>query len=237
MNNINLQDDSIINSYQTELTGNLNDQLISNPLLEMTDSSYVYQQQLKRVFDILFSLTVLFAFSWVYVLIAILIRSDSRGKVIFKQKRTGKDDQAFWCYKFRTMVVNDDAHTNHAQKNDVRITAIGRFLRKSSLDELPQFFNVLMGTMSVVGPRPHMLKHTEEYRATIDNFMVRHSIKPGITGWAQVKGFRGNTTGNEMMENRVKHDIWYLENWSNKIDLKIIMLTARQVLRGHENAF
>lgn len=237
MNNLNLHDESIINHYQTELTGNLNDQLILNPSLEIANSSYVYQQQFKRIFDVLFSLMVLFAFSWVYVLIAILIRSDSRGKVIFKQKRTGKDDQAFWCYKFRTMVVNDHAHTNHAQKNDSRITTIGRFLRKSSLDELPQFFNVLMGTMSVVGPRPHMLKHTEEYRETIDNFMVRHSIKPGITGWAQVKGFRGNTTGNEMMENRVKHDIWYLENWSNKLDLKIIMLTARQVLRGHENAF
>lgn len=237
MNNLNLRDESIINHYQAELTGNLNDQLILNPSLERVNSSYGYQQQLKRLFDILFSLMVLFAFSWVYVLIAILIRSDSRGKVIFKQKRTGKDDQAFWCYKFRTMVVNDHAHTNHALKNDVRITAIGSFLRKSSLDELPQFFNVLMGTMSVVGPRPHMLKHTEEYRETIDNFMARHSIKPGITGWAQVKGFRGNTTGNEMMENRVKHDIWYLENWSNKLDLKIIMLTARQVLRGHENAF
>jgi len=237
MNNFNLSNDSIIDQYEDELAGNLNDQLIFSPSIEAVNSEYAFQQQLKRVFDVAFSLMVLLAFSWVYVLIAILIRADSRGKVIFKQKRTGKDDQAFWCYKFRTMVVNDHAHTNHAQKNDARITRIGNFLRKSSLDELPQFFNVLIGTMSVVGPRPHMLKHTEEYRQTIDNFMMRHSIKPGITGWAQVKGFRGNTTGDEMMENRVKHDIWYLENWSNKLDLKIIMLTARQVFKGHENAF
>ncbi|MFW0718057.1 exopolysaccharide biosynthesis polyprenyl glycosylphosphotransferase [Pedobacter sp. N23S346] len=237
MNNFNLSDESIIEHYETELSGNLNGQFVLGDPLEAANREYLFQQQLKRVFDVLFSLTVLVAFSWVYVIIAILIRADSKGKVIFKQKRTGKDDQAFWCYKFRTMVVNDHAHTNHAQKNDARITGIGRFLRKSSLDELPQFFNVLNGTMSVVGPRPHMLKHTEEYRQTIDNFMVRHSIKPGITGWAQVKGFRGNTTGNEMMENRVKHDIWYLENWSNKLDLKIIILTARQVFKGHENAF
>ena len=237
MNNFNLSDDSIIDQYEDELAGQLNDQLIFSPAIELVSSEYAFQQQLKRVFDVSFSLMVLLAFSWVYVLIALLIRADSPGKVIFKQKRTGKDDQLFWCYKFRTMVSNDLAHTNHAQKNDARITRIGRFLRKSSLDELPQFFNVLSGSMSVVGPRPHMLKHTEEYRQTIDNFMMRHRIKPGITGWAQVKGFRGNTAGDEMMENRVKHDIWYLENWSNKLDLKIIMLTARQVFKGHENAF
>ena len=135
------------------------------------------------------------------------------------------------------MVINEHAHAHHAQKNDARITSIGKFLRKSSLDELPQFFNVLIGNMSVVGPRPHMLKHTEEYRQTIENFMVRHSIKPGITGWAQVKGFRGNTTGDEMMENRVKHDIWYLENWSNKLDLKLSCLPQSKFSKDMKTHF
>ena len=237
MNNFNLSDESIIDHFESELAGNINNQFALSAPIDAVNREYIFQQQLKRGFDILFSLTVMIAFSWVYVIVAILIRADSKGKVIFKQQRTGKDDQPFWCYKFRTMVVNEHAHAHHAQKNDARITSIGKFLRKSSLDELPQFFNVLIGNMSVVGPRPHMLKHTEEYRQTIENFMVRHSIKPGITGWAQVKGFRGNTTGDEMMENRVKHDIWYLENWSNKLDLKIIMLTAKQVFKGHENAF
>ncbi|WP_448636690.1 sugar transferase [Pedobacter panaciterrae] len=150
--------------------------------------------------------------------------------------RSGKDNQPFYCLKFRSMKVNSDADCKQATKDDDRITKIGAFMRKNSIDELPQFFNVLMGEMSVVGPRPHMLQHTAEYSAIIDQFMVRHFLLPGITGWAQVKGFRGETRIDDSMAARVEADIWYLENWSFLLDLKIVFLTAWQVLTGHENA-
>ncbi len=193
---------------------------------------------LKRLFDIVFSLfVIIFVLSWLAPIFAIIIKLTSKGPVIFKQKRSGKVNTDFWCYKFRTMYVNDNADTKQATKGDKRITPIGKFLRSTSLDELPQFFNVLIGNMSVVGPRPHMLKHTEEYARIIDQFMVRHFVKPGITGMAQVRGYRGETTDPNMMQKRVKVDVWYIENWSFLLDLKIIYYTIRMLLKGDENAF
>lgn len=193
---------------------------------------------IKRLFDILFSAgVILFIFSWLYPVLAILIKYESKGPVLFKQLRSGKNNINFWCYKFRSMTVNEGADSLQASKYDDRITKIGRFMRKTSLDELPQFFNVLMGSMSIVGPRPHMLKHTEQYRSLIDKYMVRHYLKPGITGWAQINGFRGETKHIPQMKKRVEHDIWYLENWSVTLDLKIIFLTVTNVFQGEENAY
>ncbi|WP_048903545.1 undecaprenyl-phosphate glucose phosphotransferase [Pedobacter sp. V48] len=192
----------------------------------------------KRVFDVVFSsLVIIFILSWLYPLIAILIKMQSKGPVMFKQLRSGRNDEPFWCYKFRSMKVNDASDKKQATKDDDRITPIGKFLRRSSLDEMPQFFNVFMGSMSVVGPRPHMLKHTEEYKAIINQYMVRQFLKPGITGWAQVNGFRGETKATEDMENRVKCDIHYLENWDSMFDVKIIFMTVLNVMHGEDNAF
>jgi putative colanic acid biosynthesis UDP-glucose lipid carrier transferase len=192
----------------------------------------------KRAFDIVFSLgVIIFLMSWLYPLIAILIKLQSKGPVLFKQQRSGRNDEPFWCYKFRSMRVNNDSDKKQATKDDNRITPIGKFLRKSSLDELPQFFNVLLGNMSVVGPRPHMLSHTEEYRAIINQFMVRHFLKPGITGWAQVNGFRGETKEDGAMQKRVQHDIWYLENWTAMLEVKIVFMTVINMIKGEDNAY
>lgn len=192
----------------------------------------------KRVFDFGFTLLLFITVLWWLIpLIALLIKMTSKGPVFFIQERTGIKNQPFLVYKFRTMYVNDKADELQATKNDSRITPIGAFLRKTNLDEIPQFINVFMGQMSIIGPRPHMLKHTEEYSKIIDKFMVRHFIKPGITGWAQVNGFRGETKNPEDMENRVKADIWYLENWSFLLDIRIIFLTIFNMIRGEEKAY
>lgn len=192
----------------------------------------------KRLFDLVFSsLVIIFILSWLYPLMAILIKWESRGPVLFKQLRSGRNDTPFWCYKFRSMTVNSDSDHLQATKNDARITKIGAFLRRTSLDEMPQFLNVFLGNMSVVGPRPHMLKHTEEYKKIISKFMVRHFLKPGITGWAQVNGFRGETRLLEDMDNRVKYDIYYLENWTTALDVRIIFMTIINAIRGEENAY
>lgn len=195
-------------------------------------------QIVKRVFDIIFSLSlILFVFSWLFPIIALAIRINSRGPVFFKQKRTGKDNADFLCWKFRTMYVNGDADSKQATKNDCRITAVGAFLRKTSIDELPQFLNVLQGSMSVVGPRPHMLKHTEEYSRLIKKFMLRHHVKPGITGLAQSKGYRGETRSLIDMKNRVTLDRFYIENWSFVLDLKIIVATIISMVKGDQEAY
>lgn len=191
----------------------------------------------KRLFDILFSsMVIVFVLSWLVPLIAILIKIESPGPVFFKQLRSGRNNLPFWCFKFRSMHVNNDSDKVQARKGDSRITKIGAFLRKTSLDEFPQFFNVLFGDMSIVGPRPHMLKHTEQYSAIIDRYMVRQFLKPGITGWAQVNGFRGETRDQSLMEKRVEHDIWYMENWSSMLDVKIIFMTVINIFKGEENA-
>ncbi|MEH6307430.1 undecaprenyl-phosphate glucose phosphotransferase [Olivibacter sp. CPCC 100613] len=192
----------------------------------------------KRIFDIVFSLLVIiFVLSWLFPLIGIIIKIQSPGPILFKQKRSGRNNQTFDCLKFRSMKVNDESDTKQATKGDDRITPIGRFIRRTSLDELPQFFNVLLGDMSVVGPRPHILSMTEQYRQIIDQYMVRHFLKSGITGWAQVNGFRGETREPDLMRKRVEYDVWYLENWSIWLDVRIVIQTAINMVKGEENAY
>lgn len=197
----------------------------------------MYNRIQKRSFDIFFAglFFVLFGW-WLFPIIALFVKLSSPGPVYFIQKRSGEGNREFLCYKFRTMKVNAEADSKQATKNDPRITRVGAFLRKTNLDELPQFINVLRGDMSVVGPRPHMLKHTEEYSKIVNNFMVRQFVKPGITGAAQANGYRGDTTDPVMMEKRVQYDLWYLENWSFWLDVKIVLLTVWSMLKGNENA-
>lgn len=193
---------------------------------------------IKRGFDVAFSVLVIVGvLSWLIPLLALIIKLTSKGPVFFVQERSGLRNRSFHVIKFRTMYVNDDAHLKQARRNDDRITPIGKFLRRTNLDELPQFINVFLGQMSVIGPRPHMLKHTEEYSKIIDKFMVRHLVKPGITGWAQVNGYRGETRNPKDMEGRVRADVWYIENWSFALDIKIIVMTIINMIRGEENAF
>jgi undecaprenyl-phosphate galactose phosphotransferase/putative colanic acid biosynthesis UDP-glucose lipid carrier transferase len=194
---------------------------------------------LKRGFDVVFSsFIVILLFSWLFPIIALIIKLTSKGPVFFVQERTGKDGKAFKCFKFRSMTVNAASDVQQATKNDARVTPFGAFMRKTSIDELPQIFNVLLNNMSLVGPRPHMVKHTEEYRVLVDKFMVRHFAKPGVTGWAQINGFRGETKFVKDMENRALADIWYIENWSFFLDVKIVFTTAFSMFfKKDENAF
>ncbi|MEM7163009.1 MAG: undecaprenyl-phosphate glucose phosphotransferase [Bacteroidota bacterium] len=186
---------------------------------------------IKRGFDVLFSLAILiFVFPLMYVIFGLLIKLESKGPVFFKQKRSGINNTVFYCYKFRTMKMNDESDSRQASKGDSRITAIGNFLRKTNLDEFPQFINVLRGDMSVVGPRPHMLEHTRLYSKIITPFMIRHWVKPGITGLAQAKGFRGETKEISQMYGRVKMDVFYIQNWSFFLDIKIIFETVWNML-------
>lgn len=193
---------------------------------------------IKRLFDIVFSLIIILGvLSWLIPILAVFIKMESKGSVFFRQKRNGLNYNEFYCYKFRSMELNDIADLHQVSKNDPRITKVGRFIRKTSIDELPQFFNVFLGDMSVVGPRPHMVSHTEMYARRIDKFMVRHFIKPGITGLAQTKGFRGEVETDKDIIYRVKFDIFYLENWSILLDIKIIFLTIYNAIRGEEKAY
>ncbi len=192
----------------------------------------------KRVFDFLFATTFLIlCMSWLLPIIAILIKFDSRGPIFFVQLRSGKDNTPFKCLKFRTMKVNQESDFKQATLHDPRITKLGAFLRKTSIDELPQFINVFIGNMSVVGPRPHMLKHTIEYSSLIEKFMGRHYVKPGITGLAQCMGYRGEIQTLGDMENRVHLDRYYIQNWTFWLDLKIIFLTIIGLIRGSDKAF
>lgn len=197
-----------------------------------------YNRFLKRSFDLVFSsIVIVTVYPILYVIAGALIKGSSPGPILFKQKRTGLYGQDFDCYKFRTMKVNAEADSMQAIKDDPRKTRVGDFLRRTNLDEFPQFVNVWRGDMSVVGPRPHMLKHTEQYSALIDKYMVRHLVKPGVTGWAQVTGYRGETKTLEQMEGRVKRDVWYIENWSFFLDLKIIVVTVLNMFKGEKNAY
>jgi len=184
---------------------------------------------IKRIFDVVLSGLFLLGTGLLLPFIALIIKRQSPGPLFFKQLRTGMNGQNFWCYKFRSMHVNKDADRVQATKDDPRKFPFGNFMRKANIDELPQFWNVFKGDMSIVGPRPHMLAHTEQYSQLIDKYMVRHFVKPGVTGWAQVTGFRGETQELWQMEGRVKRDIWYIENWSIWLDIRIIWLTARQL--------
>ena len=192
----------------------------------------------KRAFDILFSLlVVILLLSWLTPVIALLIKLESKGPTFFKQLRTGKDGKLFYCLKFRSMAVNAAADVDQALKNDSRVTKLGSFLRKTSIDELPQFINVLKGEMSVVGPRPHMVLHTEKYSRTIHNFMDRHLVMPGITGLAQVSGYRGEIKQLDAMAKRVDADLEYIDKWSFWLDLRIMLLTIKKVVRPDEKAY
>lgn len=191
----------------------------------------------KRTFDLVVSSLFLCIYPLIYIPVAIGIKAGSPGPVYFKQERTGYLGRSFKCLKFRTMKVNATSDSCQATKNDPRKTRLGEFLRHSSIDELPQFINVWRGDMSIVGPRPHMLMHTEQYAELIDRYMLRHAVKPGITGWAQVNGYRGPTDELWKMERRVEYDVWYIENWSLLLDMKIMVRTVINAFRSDENAF
>ncbi len=193
---------------------------------------------LKKIFDICFSLAVIILiFPWLFPVVMLLIIIESPGPVFFTQKRSGRDNKSFTCLKFRSMSLNDHSDSKQAKKGDSRVTRFGAFIRKTSIDELPQFFNVFWGDMSIVGPRPHMVNHTKQYTQLINNYLVRQYAKPGITGWAQVNGYRGETRELIDMENRVEYDIWYIENWSLLLDIKIIIKTVINIFKGEENAY
>jgi len=192
----------------------------------------------KRILDVVVSfLVIVFILSWLMPLLGLLIFLESGPPVFFKQLRTGKNLKPFYCRKFRSMKFNKEANLKQATQNDSRITRIGRFIRKTSLDEFPQFINVFKGEMSLVGPRPHMLKHTTDYSKIVDEFTVRQFLKPGITGWAQINGYRGEITNSEQLKMRVNKDLWYLENWTLWLDIQILFLTVYYVFKGDENAY
>ena len=192
---------------------------------------------LKRLLDIVFSILCLIPSALLLPFIVLAIKRQSPGPVFFRQLRTGIDGRDFYCYKFRSMHVNSDADRLQATKDDPRKFPFGDFMRKTNIDELPQFWNVLVGNMSIVGPRPHMLAHTEQYDKLIDKYMVRHFVKPGITGWAQVTGFRGETRELWQMEGRVERDIWYIQHWSLWLDLRIIWMTVKTIFKRDEKAY
>ncbi|MCO5286617.1 MAG: undecaprenyl-phosphate glucose phosphotransferase [Chitinophagaceae bacterium] len=192
----------------------------------------------KRLLDVVASsLIIILILSWVIPILGILIIIESGVPIFFKQKRTGMSNKPFWCYKLRSMKVNKDADNKQATKDDMRITRVGKFMRRTSLDEFPQFFNVFLGDMSLVGPRPHMLKHTELYASIVDEFMVRQFVKPGITGWAQINGFRGEINSESDIRNRVELDLWYIEHWTLWLDIQILFLTVYKVIVGDKKAY
>lgn len=193
---------------------------------------------LKRFFDIFFSIFVcLFILSWLIPILWIIVKLESEGPLVFKQGREGLNGKEFTCYKFRSMRMNKESNKIHATKNDARVTKVGAFLRKTSMDELPQFLNVLLGDMSVVGPRPHLETLSLEYQKDVDNYLKRHIVKPGVTGLAQVGGYRGEIKKKSDIKNRVRLDIFYIENWSFFLDIKIIMQTVLNVFKGEEKAY
>ncbi|MDE6271287.1 MAG: exopolysaccharide biosynthesis polyprenyl glycosylphosphotransferase [Muribaculaceae bacterium] len=198
--------------------------------------SSLINRAVKRGFDIIFSSLFLCIYPLIYIPVAIAIKRSSPGPVYFAQERTGYHGRTFKCLKFRTMRSSADADSKQATAGDPRVTRIGAFLRHTSIDELPQFINVWRGDMSIVGPRPHMLRHTEDYSRLIKQYMARHTVKPGITGWAQVTGWRGPTEQLWKMEGRVEADVWYIEHWTLLLDIKIIIRTILNALRGEENA-
>lgn len=215
---------------QVEMVGNM-------PVLSLREEplNQPINRIIKRTFDVLVSFLFLCTlFPFIYIFCAIGIKMSSKGPVFFKQKRTGIRGKDFICYKFRSMHLNDQADVLQATKNDPRKFAFGDFIRRTNIDETPQFINVLRGDMSIVGPRPHMLKHTEEYSQLVDKYMVRHWAKPGITGWAQVNGARGETEHLWQMEQRIEKDVWYIENYSFMLDMQIILLTIKTILKHND---
>lgn len=216
-----------INYYELFPVLSLQKTLLHNP----------YVKSIKRIFDILFSIfVILFFLSWLVPILSILIKLESKGSVFFKQGRPGLNEKEFYCYKFRSMKINKTTE-KEATKDDPRVTKIGKFLRRTSLDELPQFINVLKGEMSVVGPRPHLWSQNKAYADKIKKYMVRHYVKPGVTGLAQVKGYRGEIETEEDMVNRIRMDVFYIENWSFILDIKIIIQTVINIFKGDSKAY
>lgn len=229
---------SISNRYSISMFGNL-------PVISIRDDKIndLRWRIVKRGFDTLFSiLAFLFLFSWLFPLIALFIRLDSEGPVFYKQERWGRNNRRFYIYKFRSMVcdcvdLDENGKYRQASKNDKRITRAGKFLRKTNLDELPQFLNVLKGEISIVGPRPHPTPLNIESKDSVDKYMRRHLVKPGITGWAQVHGLRGETKERSLMQRRVEYDLWYIENWSFWLDIQIVFLTIWRMIKGDPQAY
>ena len=200
---------------------------------EVTNQRTVFERAIKRGVDIIVSMTAIAFFGPFFVIATIAIMLDSPGPIIFRQRRGGLNGKEFVIFKFRTMTVLEDGPVvTQVRRDDVRVTRIGKLLRRSSIDELPQLFNVLRGDMSVVGPRPHALAHDDKYRVHITGYADRYSVIPGLTGWAQVNGLRGETASFEQMAERVKFDLWYISNWSLSLDLKILLRTSFILLRN-----
>ncbi len=230
--------------YVPRMSGNLHLRLIPELYGDVTlftnrrePLTFMENKFLKRTFDIVVSALTCLVLLPFLPIIALIIKMQSPGPLFFVQNRTGLNGHTFKCYKFRSMHVNNQADTLQATKDDPRKFPFGEFMRKTNIDEFPQFFNVLKGDMSIVGPRPHMMLHTEMYGKLIDKYMVRHFCRPGITGWAQVTGFRGETKELWQMEERIRRDIWYLENWTFWLDLKIILKTALSIIRPDKKAY
>lgn len=230
--------------YVPRMSGNLHLRLIPERYGDVTlftnrrePLTFIENKFLKRTFDIVVSTLTCLVLLPFLPIVALIIKMQSPGPLFFVQNRTGLNGHTFKCYKFRSMHVNNQADTLQATKDDPRKFPFGEFMRKTNIDEFPQFFNVLKGDMSIVGPRPHMMLHTEMYGKLIDKYMVRHFCRPGITGWAQVTGFRGETKELWQMEERIRRDIWYLENWTFWLDLKIILKTALSIIRPDKKAY
>jgi putative colanic acid biosynthesis UDP-glucose lipid carrier transferase len=216
------------------------DYIMDMPILSLRSDPLedIGNRMKKRILDVVVSLFVItFILSWMMPLLGLLIKLESKGPIFFSQSRTGRRDIPFKCLKFRSMCTNNETESIQATRGDLRVTRIGSFLRRSSLDEFPQFVNVLLGNMSLVGPRPHMLKHTADFTKLVDHYMVRQFLKPGITGWAQINSFRGEIINPEQLHMRIASDLWYLENWTIWLDLRIIFLTIYQVFKGDKNAY
>jgi len=222
--------------FVTDLIQGQQSTVCGMPVISVCESPFQGKNGfVKRASDIVLSLFILLLIHPVLFGIALAVKLTSPGPIIFKQRRYGLDGEEILVYKFRSMTVTEDGGSiKQAQKNDSRITPLGAFLRRTSLDELPQFVNVLQGRMSIVGPRPHAVAHNELYRKLIKGYMVRHKVKPGITGWAQVNGFRGETDTLEKMEGRIEYDLDYLRNWSLQLDLHIILKTVRLVSKDQQ---
>jgi putative colanic acid biosysnthesis UDP-glucose lipid carrier transferase len=219
--------------FITDLIQGRSDSVCGVTVISVCDTPFRgFNGAMKRVSDIILSIIIMFLIFPLMLLIAMLVKLDSSGPIIFKQRRYGLDGEQILVYKFRSMAVSEDGGTiQQVRKNDVRVTRLGAFLRKTSLDELPQFINVLQGRMSIVGPRPHAVAHNEIYRTLIKGYMVRHKVKPGITGWAQVNGQRGETDTLDKMQARIDFDLDYLRNWSLQLDIFIIMKTVRLIFK------
>lgn len=242
---VKIADDNVIRFYYVPLINSYFNRVFqltaigSMPVMSASNNplNSIANKIIKRGFDIAVSGTLLLLSPIVVLPVALAIKLSSPGPVFFRQRRTGYLGHEFVCYKFRTMKVNTESDSRQATPDDPRTTRVGTFLRHTSIDELPQIWNVFIGDMSLVGPRPHMLSHTEHYARIIDKYMVRHFVKPGITGWAQVNGYRGATTELWQMDKRVKYDVWYIEHWSALLDLKIILRTIYNAIAGEPNAF